>query len=100
MKYLLILLAALSMSASADWEARSGSDRVRLTEAPCTSAAVLEQIAARAMDAGNFRTAIAFVGGRTYNACWTNEGIAVRLIYEDGDHGMIPRGQLSKIESI
>jgi len=30
------------------------------------------------------------VQGQTFKACWTVEGEAAFLLYEDGDHGLIP----------
>jgi hypothetical protein len=36
------------------------------------------------------RDATAVVQGKTFKACWSVEGQAAHLLYEDGDQGLIP----------
>lgn len=99
MKSLAILLVLMPLAAHADWEVRQNDDHVRFIEAPCANVAVLAQLARLGADPAIYYEAHARVGGTNYNACWTNRGISVHLVYEDGDQGVIPRGDVKKIES-
>ncbi len=86
---LLCVVALLAAPAFADEVvASSGSDSVRLSNAPCTNAAVLARLMPQFHSA--LRHASATVQGQTYTACWIVEGTSAHLLYEDGDQGLIP----------
>ena len=36
------------------------------------------------------------VGGRMYSACWTTGNGGVHLVYDDGDQGIVPFGDLKE----
>lgn len=91
------LLAAACVSAGAfaqsnDLVAYQGTNAIRLMDAACTEAAVLERIEPAARQ--HFRSARATVDGKTYRACWGALPVAVVLVYEDGDQGMLPFSSL------
>lgn len=91
MKFALVCAAALIAVAPAmadELVASNGKDSVRLSDKPCSSDKVLNQLSP------NFRTlmrdASAVVSGQTFKACWVADGQAAHLLYEDGDQGLIP----------
>lgn len=92
-----MLLAAATVIAAANAQAQDlvvneGRDSIRLTEAACSSEAVLQRIdpAERAL----FRTASATLQGQRYTACWSRLSTVVYLVYEDGDQGLVPLARL------
>ncbi len=90
MRFALLCVAAmLAAPAFADEVvASSGRDTVRLSNAPCTNAAVLARLKPQFHTV--LRHASATVQGQTYTACWVVEGSSAHLLYEDGDQGLIP----------
>lgn len=88
MKQLLTLVLAGALCGPAlaeDMVAKSGSDYIRLTEAPCLGEYVPEA------DRGSFRAAYAQVDGESFKACWSmRAGGQVIIAYEDGDWGLVP----------
>ncbi len=91
MKLVLVCVAAALFAAPAfadELVASNGKDSVRLTDKPCTSEKVLNQLKP------GFRTmmkdANAVVSGQQFRACWVIEGESAHLLYEDGDQGLIP----------
>lgn len=89
----LLLVAAPAL---ADSVARQGADWVRITARPCTNEKVPQHIpdAGRRLD---FRAATAQFGGQGYSACWTPIPGGVGLVYEDGDQGIVPQGDLKPV---
>lgn len=90
MRFALLCAAALlAAPAMADeLVAVNGSDSVRLTDTPCSSEKVLSLLKPQARSL--LRDASAVVQGQSFKACWVREGEAAFLLYEDGDHGLIP----------
>lgn len=90
MRFALVCAAALLAAPAIADElvAVNGKDSVRLTDSPCSSEQVLGLLKPQ------FRTilkdASAVVQGQSFKACWVKEGDAAFLLYEDGDHGLIP----------
>lgn len=85
-----ILCAALLCAASAhaaERVATQGKDEARISDAPCTNAAVLALIDPAGH--GDFRRAVTRFQGQTYEACWRVVGGYAHLVYEDGDQGAI-----------
>lgn len=88
MKYLTVLLLALSMPVQADWVLRQGDDIIRLTEAPCINEVALTDIPEHLRPM--FKQATAIINGKTFAPCWVPyRGTAVYLSYEDGESGML-----------
>jgi hypothetical protein len=88
MRFLAFFLAALALSAHADYIANNGRDTVRLTDAPCPLE-VLKLLPEGAR--GYYRSAHAQIGKQSYAACWAPYGRdGVHLKYSDGDEGLIP----------
>jgi hypothetical protein len=72
--------------------ARQGNDSIHLSESPCTSQVVLNQVEPGAREA--MHAASAVVGGQSFNACWRVVGSVAHVIYEDGDQGLVPLTEL------
>lgn len=94
-----LLAAACLASAGAaaqtnDLVAYQGTNAIRLTDTACTDAAVLERIEPQARP--HFRQARATVDGKSYRACWGALPMAVVLVYEDGDQGVLPLSALQR----
>ena len=90
MRHLALSLALLAGPAWADdYVARNGADEVRLTEAPCTSPAVLARIPPPLHD--TFLAAVTTLSGAQHIACWRKMGDHIHLMYEDGDQGIVAR---------
>lgn len=92
-----VLFAALAGLASPPAQAQDlvvndGHDSIRLTDAACSSEAVLQRI--DPADRAQFRTASATLQGQRYAACWSRVSTAVYLVYEDGDQGLVPLARL------
>jgi hypothetical protein len=89
MRALIACLALVATAAQADsMVASNGRDSVRLLDVPCSSDAVLQRVNPRVRE--QMRDARATVGGEDYHACWIVYGDSARLMYEDGDQGLIP----------
>lgn len=94
MRIFVAFLAAFCFSASASdsMVAHGPSDEtVRISHDACTDEAVIaqiERVAARYRKL--FYEASATVDGKLFHACWLADGEYVHVLYEDGDHGMIP----------
>lgn len=92
-----VLFAAVVGLAGAGAQAQDlvvneGQDSIRLTDAACSNAAVLQRIAPA--ERALFRTASATLQGQRYTACWSRVSTAVYLVYEDGDQGLVPVARL------
>ena len=83
---------AVAPAFSQDLIARQGDDSVRLSDAACKSELVLSRLEPNV--AGEFRAASAVFQGQRFQACWRMMGNAAYLVYEDGDQGIIPAGEL------
>jgi hypothetical protein len=90
MRFALFCAAALLAAPALADElvASNGTDSVRLSSSPCTSAEVLSRLQPQFHSA--LREATATVQGKTFKACWVVEGHVAHLLYEDGDQGLIP----------
>ena len=90
MKYILILLAALTLAANAgQLIAKQGNDWVLVTDDQCTNPAVVKLLP---VGEDGWRAARGFINGKMYEACWhvIGQGEGAHVIYEDGDQGAIP----------
>lgn len=96
MRYSLALILFMASPAYADAIAKQGNDWVKLTARPCADPKVLRHIPdpGRKLD---YRAAVASFGGQPYAACWTPIRGGVGVIYEDGDQGAIPAGDLKPV---
>lgn len=92
---LFLILLVIACPALADAQAHQGADWVRITARPCTNEAVLARI--RVPDRLDYRQASAEFQGTAYAPCWCPEGNGIRLIYEDGDEGVIPLRELTPV---
>jgi len=90
MKFALLCVAALAAAPvlADELVASNGQDSVRLTDQPCSSEQVLQQLTPQIRDM--MKDASATVGGKQFKACWVVDGNAAHLLYEDGDQGLIP----------
>ena len=68
--------------------ASNGQDSVRLSDKPCSSDQVLQQLTPKFRE--QMKDASAVVDGQNVRACWIVDGDAAHLLYEDGDQGLIP----------
>lgn len=89
---LLALLVAAAPALATVLTAHQGADSVRLTEDPCTDAAVLAHLEPGAVQ--EFHAASAVFQGRPYRACWQMIEGGAYLRYEDGDQGIVPASEL------
>ena len=92
-----VFCAAIAAFAAApafaqDLIARQGDDSVRLSEDACKSELVISRLEPGMAE--QFRAASAVFQGQRFQACWRMMGNAAYLIYEDGDQGVIPAGEL------
>jgi hypothetical protein len=83
---------AVAPAFAQDLIARQGDDSVRLSEEACKSDLILSRI--EPGSAKDFRSASAVFQGQRFQACWRMMGNAAYLVYEDGDQGIIPAGEL------
>jgi hypothetical protein len=90
MKFALLCAAALAAAPvlADELVASNGQDSVRLTDQPCSSEQVLQQLTPQLREM--MKDASATVGGQQFKACWVVDGEAAHLLYEDGDQGLIP----------
>lgn len=96
---LLALMLVLSVPASAaEMSASLGKDYIRISDKECTEKAVLDRIPPDQRPL--FRKAEATVGGVDYKACWMYTPQAIKLIYEDGDEGLIPPQAFKVVDTI
>ena len=89
-KFALLCAAALAAAPvlADELVASNGSDSVRLTDRPCSSDQVLQQLTPKIREM--MKDASATVGGQQFHACWVVDGESAHLLYEDGDQGLIP----------
>jgi len=90
MRFALVCAAALIAAPALADElvASNGNDSVRLSNSPCTSKAVLDQLKPQFRE--TMHDATATVDGQSFKACWAVHGDSAHLLYEDGDQGLIP----------
>lgn len=95
MKAAIALCAALALAPAfaEDLVAREGDDSVRLADAPCESQVIMKLVPESHAE---YKKAQATVKGQSYVACWREMGNVAHLIYEDGDQGIIPMGDLKR----
>jgi hypothetical protein len=86
--FLLCAALAAAPAMAGDLVARQGGDSVRLVDEPCKSELVLALLEPRIQP--EYKAASAVVQGRTFAGCWRKTGDVVRLLYEDGDEGIVP----------
>jgi hypothetical protein len=92
---LLCSVALLATPAIADEVVASkGGDSVRLSDSQCSSDKVLEHVPPQFRP--QMKDAVAMVGGQPFKACWAVGGGMAHLVYEDGDHGMVPLSEFRK----
>lgn len=97
---LAMALMLLPGSAHADSEVRSGANWVRLTALPCATPAVLAILDPKV--AGLYRSARAFVGGQSFQACWRADFKVkqVFVIYEDRDYNIFRFDELVPVTTL
>jgi hypothetical protein len=88
------LLCAAGSAMSASLIAKQGNDWVRIYNQPCTDEKVLDRIPEPSRK--GFQKANAMVGGKVYSACWAAGNGGVHLVYDDGDQGIVPFGDLKE----
>lgn len=91
MKFAMFCAAAAFIAAPAladEMVASNGKDSVRLSDQPCASEKILNQLKPSFRPV--MRNASAVVQGQPFAACWVIEGDSAHLLYEDGDQGLIP----------
>jgi len=74
--------------------ANNGDDSVRLSDTRCSSQKVLGLAGPPAR--GELKDAVATIAGQSFKACWVVEGGMARLVYEDGDEGLVPLTEFRK----
>jgi hypothetical protein len=93
-----LFVALACMSAKADFAFVQGTDFIVFSEKHTCPAQLVDIARQRGAPADMpFRAAKAMVGGVEYNACWTDLGSAVGVIYEDGDVGTMDKRELRKL---
>lgn len=93
----ILIALALPPYARADSIAKNGADWVRLTARPCENAEVIAAIQAKGLEPGAFWAASAHVDGKDFAACWLVAPGGAGLIFDDGDVGYVPQGDLKAI---
>ena len=90
MRFALLCAAALVAAPvmADELVANNGNDSVRISNGPCTNEQVLSRLNPQLR--AELRDATAVVEGKMFKACWTVNGRAAHLLYEDGDQGLIP----------
>lgn len=96
--FALLLMLAPALGWAQNLIARQGDDWVRLYDRPCESELVIGRLAPGAAE--TYRAAVAGFQGQTFQACWRMVGDSAHLVYEDGDQGLIPKGELKREEII
>jgi hypothetical protein len=98
-KFALLCAAALAAAPvlADEMVASNGQDSVRLSDKPCSSEQVLQQLTPKFRDV--MKDASAVVGGQKFNACWIVDGESAHLLYEDGDQGLIPLADFRQPQS-
>ena len=88
-------VALLATPAIADEVVASqGGDSVRLSDTQCSSDKVLGHVPPHFRP--QMKDAVAMVKGQPFKACWAVGGGMAHLVYEDGDHGMVPLSEFRK----
>lgn len=93
-----LLCAAGSSFAQDSMVARFGSDSVRIYPVACKSKVILGNAPAELREA--LGRAVAWISGKSYEACWTAAMGGVVLFYEDGDQGMVPAQEFKEDNGI
>jgi hypothetical protein len=91
MRYLPLIAALMCGSAFADLVASRGGEVLRLdVSKPCAEKFVAEAVR------DQYRAASSVIGKNHYRACWTplKESKAALVMYDDGDYGVVPFGDL------
>ena len=95
MRSLLIAAVLAAGPALADSEARQGADWVRIFDSPCVSAQTLVLIPPEARS--DFQKAQGVYKGEKFFGCWQKRGGIVYILWEDGDHAIIPIEALRRV---
>ncbi len=91
MRYLLILLALVCSSASADLVVSNGANELRLMQPACSNEGILQSLEYEWRQ--QFKQAQASIDGKLYAACWIKaDEEAVFVMYETGDGVDYPIG--------
>lgn len=93
-KTMLVCLALVAQHAAAVpfATATNGEDWIQLTNEPCQLS--LPHKMPKEMRASLLR-AESYVGQEHFEACWDFNNDSIRVFYEDGDMGMIPKDDFS-----
>lgn len=91
-----LVLSLASAARAGELEARMGNDWVRVSDTPCLYTAVLRHIPEEYRS--QFHKAQGNFGGTLYFACWRPQGDVLHLVYEDGDHGVVPSQELQPVQ--
>lgn len=93
---LALFLAIAADKADAQETARHpNGDTVTITDNACAEAAVLAIVPPHLHQ--HLRAGHAVVGGTHYEMCWISQGTAARLIFADGDTGLVPWSEFEKV---
>ena len=67
---------------------------MRLSDARCSSEQLLALTGQSARE--QLKEAVATIAGQSSRACWAVQGEVAHLLYEDGDHGLVPLTEFRK----
>ncbi|MEO8855396.1 MAG: hypothetical protein ABI343_00265 [Burkholderiaceae bacterium] len=100
MKELLIAIATATCTTAmaGDLVAHQGNTTVMLADGACTNPMVLKQLDPQVQPL--FKSASADLNGQTYSACWVPTPAGVRLVYADGDQGLVPLRALRRLITV
>jgi hypothetical protein len=88
-----LLMLAWPKSAGAETRvARQGLDEVRIFDTACVSAETLIRIPEAERE--RFGKAQGMFGGQRFFGCWRPLGGDAFILWEDGDQGIVPKGDL------
>jgi hypothetical protein len=94
MRRILIAAVLVAGNAFASQTFRRGEDWVRIFESPCVSAETLMRIDEASRK--HFQKAQGVVNHERFFGCWRTVGDTVYIIWEDGDEGIVPKGDLKE----
>jgi hypothetical protein len=83
-----LLMALVSATSFADYIVSGPQGTILARTNQACPASVLQHVVPEHQN--KFRKADALIEGQKYVACWTEIDGMVFIVYEDGDHGMIP----------
>lgn len=92
-----LVFAALLCAASSSFAAKiaqRGDDWVRVYDSPCVSAETIARIPEG--DRKGWGKVQGFFGGQKFFGCWRPMGNSTYILWEDGDQGIVPNGDLKE----